>query len=87
MKDFTHGLVVVDPLEEGDYKTVLHFVGYWEEPGITHANNLREELRDDPEFGLQEIWERLEILPADNDIVKDYLDMCKNDPDNEDFVF
>ena len=52
---------------------ILHFVGYWDKPTKKDADLLREELMTDEEFGLTEIAHRLDILPAPNYIVKQYI--------------
>lgn len=33
---------------------------------------MRQELKEDPEFGLQEIWDKVKILEAPEDIVAGY---------------
>ncbi len=70
---FTHGLIVVDPLQEGDMLDIIHFVGYWTEPKKKDADALREELMADEEFGLSDIAHRLDILPAPDYIVDEYV--------------
>lgn len=79
-KDIKYGLVVIDPIQEGEMMDILHFVGYWEEPTKQDVDLLREELMTDEEFGLTEIAYRLDILPCPdylfdkflNDIIKNY---------------
>jgi hypothetical protein len=50
MEKFTHGIMVVDPENPDDIgsdnTTVIHFVGYWQEPPDwdAEASRLREEL-------------------------------------------
>ncbi|HPI82078.1 MAG TPA: hypothetical protein PK122_02530 [Candidatus Paceibacterota bacterium] len=63
------GLIVVDPLDEGN---ILHFCGYWDKPGERDIELLRQELKEDPEFGLQEIWDKVKILEAPEDMVAGY---------------
>ena len=72
VKDIKYGLMVIDPEQEGEMKDILHFVGYWEEPNKTDADQLREELMTDEEFGLTEIAHRLDILPAPDYIVEEF---------------
>lgn len=74
VKDIKYGIIVVDPKQEGDMLDIIHFVGYWKEPTIDDANELREELRNDEEFGLTDIIDTLQILPAPEDIVRHYVD-------------
>ena len=73
-KDIKYGLIVIDPLQEGDMLDILHFVGYWNKPAKNDADSLREELMTDESFGLTEIAHRLNILPAPDYIVKHYIE-------------
>ena len=73
IKDVKYGLIVIDPTQEGEMMDILHFVGYWNKPTKKDADLLREELMTDEEFGLTEIAHRLDILPAPNYIVKQYI--------------
>ena len=86
MEKFKYGIMVIDPanLEDigSDDATVIHFVGYWEEPEDwdVEADRLREELRNDPEF--EEYWEivdRLLMYPATEECLKHYNDMGEED--------
>lgn len=72
-KDIKYGLMVVDPTQEGEMMDIIHFVGYWEEPTKNDADQLREELMTDEEFGLTEIAHRLDILPAPDYIVEEFM--------------
>lgn len=72
-KDFKYGLMVIDPTQESDMLDILHFVGYWVKPTKKDAELLRDELMTDEEFGLTEIAYRLDILPAPDYIVKEYI--------------
>lgn len=74
-----YGLIVVDPSEQGD-KTILHFCGFTEKPSDRDFEFLRGELRDDPEFGLQEIWDKVEILEAPENIVEEYKKIISETP-------
>jgi hypothetical protein len=78
-KDIKYGLIVIDPMQEGEMMDILHFVGYWNEPTKNDANLLREELMVDEEFGLTEIAHRLVILPAPDYIVKEYVKIINGD--------
>jgi hypothetical protein len=77
-KDIKYGLIVVDSTQESEMMDILHFVGYWTEPTKNDANLLREELMTDEEFGLTEIAHRLDILPAPDYIVKEYVKDLKD---------
>lgn len=86
MKNFTHGMMVVDPLNPDDLGcenvTVIHFIGFWEEPKDWDilADNLREELRTDPDFiYYRNIVDRLLFYPATEDCLKHYNEMAKNE--------
>lgn len=72
-KDIKHGLIVVDPNQEGEMLDIIHFVGYWNKPTKVDADSLRKELMTDEEFGLTEIAHRLDILPAPDYIVQEYI--------------
>ena len=71
--DIKYGLMVIDPTQEGEMIDILHFVGYWNKPTKIDADSLREELLTDEEFGLTEIAHRLNILPAPDYIVQEYI--------------
>lgn len=73
IKDIKYGLIVVDPTQADDMMDILHFVGYWSKPTKTDADSLREELMTDEEFGLTEIAHRLDILPAPDYIVNEFM--------------
>lgn len=75
IKDIKYGLIVIDPNQEGDFKDIIHFVGYWEEPTKEDAQHLYEELKTDEEFGLTKIIDNLVILPASEEIVEIYVNM------------
>lgn len=72
-KDIKYGLIVIDPTQEGEMMDIIHFVGYWDEPTKKDAEYLREELMTDESFGLSEIAHRLDILPAPDYIVQEYV--------------
>ena len=73
IKDIKYGLMVIDPTQEDEMLDILHFVGYWAKPTKTDADSLRQELMTDEEFGLTEIAHRLDILPAPDYIVQEYI--------------
>jgi hypothetical protein len=74
---FKYGLIVVDPTQESDMLDILHFVGYWVEPKLKDAQSLREELMTDEEFGLTHIAHRVDILPAPEYVVQEYIKIYK----------
>ena len=73
IKTIKYGLMVIDPTQEGEMMDILHFVGYWSKPTKIDADSLRGELMTDKVFGLTEIAHRLDILPAPDYIVQEYL--------------
>jgi hypothetical protein len=73
-KNIKYALIVIDPLQEGEMKDILHFCGYWEKPGQHDAESLLKELKEDEEFGLTDIADRLIILPCPDHILQQYLD-------------
>jgi hypothetical protein len=75
--EIQYGLIVVDPTQSGEMLDILHFVGYWNQPSAVDVESLRKELAEDAEFGLTEIAHRLEILPAPDYIVQDYIEIIK----------
>ena len=72
-KDIKYGLIVIDPKQETEMFEILHFCGYWNEPTQTDVDNLRQELMTDTEFGLTEIMERLDIIPAPDYIIEQFV--------------
>jgi len=78
-RDIKYGLIAVDPKQEGDMLTILHFTGYFEEPTQIDVDNLRKELAEDKSFGLTLLMDQLEILPAPQYIVDRYVkDIIEN---------
>jgi hypothetical protein len=89
MEKFKYGIMVIDPLNPEDMDsenvTVIHFVGYWDEPQDwdVEADRLREELRTDPDFEYyRDIVDRLLMYPATEDCLKYYNDMVDTDDKN-----
>ena len=72
-KDIKFGLIAIDPEQEGEMVDVLHFCGYWNQPTLVDVENLRKELAEDPEFGLTDIAHRLDIIPAPDYIVQEFV--------------
>lgn len=72
-KHIKYGLVAIDPNEEGDNKTILHFCGYWNEPKKEDAESLLEELKTDEEFGLTDIAHRLVIITCPDELVQEFI--------------
>jgi hypothetical protein len=76
-----YGLIVMDPYEPGDEKTILHFCGYQEPISDRDVESLREELKTDPEFGLQDKWDQVVITEAPDEILKLYQEEFNNRED------
>jgi hypothetical protein len=74
-----YGLIVMNPSEEGDQKTILHFCGYQEPISERDVELLREELKNDPEFGLQDKWDKVIIVEAPDEVLKEYQDAFSKD--------
>lgn len=74
INDIKYGLMVIDPSQEGEMLDILHFVGYWEQPTQQDADMLREELKTDESFGLTEMADKVIIIPAPDDIVKEFIE-------------
>jgi hypothetical protein len=76
LKDIKYGLIAIDPQtlnKETGTVDITHFVGYWNEPTKQDAESLLEELKNDKEFGLTEIADRLQIIEAPEEIVDYYI--------------
>jgi hypothetical protein len=78
-KDIKFGLIAIDPTQEGDMLDVLHFCGYWNQPTLVDVDSLREELKSDPDFGLTDIADRLDIIPAPDWLVQEYVEGMSED--------
>jgi hypothetical protein len=78
-----YGLIVMDPSEPGDQKTILHFCGYQEPISDRDVESLREELKNDPEFGLQDKWDKVVIVEAPDEILKEYQDAFSENSERE----
>ena len=73
IEDVKFALVAIDPDQEGDLKTVLHFCVYFEQPTFEDMMALKQELLSNPDFGLIEIGQRLEIIQAPDSMVEEFL--------------
>jgi hypothetical protein len=76
-----YGLIVIDPSELGNEKSILHFCGYQEPITERDVESLREELKNDPEFGLQDKWDKVVITEAPDEILKLYQEEFNNRED------
>lgn len=75
-----YGIIVINPEEVVDEEIeILHFCGYENEPKQIDYESLRKELKEDKEFGLTEIADKLELLPAPQEIVEYYEKMRPKD--------
>jgi len=84
MEKFTHGIVAIDPtdVDENDMVNVVHFIGLWEAPTKEAFQQYEKEIRTDPEFGLIEIADRIEVLPASTRIVEMFNKIVQEDEEN-----
>lgn len=73
IKDIKYGLIVIDPTEDGETNSILHFCGYWEPPTKEDMDSLMDELKTDEEFGLVDIAHRIVILPCPDYMVKEFI--------------
>ena len=71
IENATHGVIAID--RDGN---IHHFIGLWTKPTPEFIEEMREELKTDPEFGLTEMMHKLAVVEAPIDIV-DYF--CRND--------
>ena len=73
--------MVIDPNEvtEDDSYTIVHFVGYWEKPTDADADHIKEELRNDPEFGMGDKVDELRFYPATPGCIEYYNKMGEAD--------
>lgn len=78
-KEIKYGMTAVpkgtSPIEPED---VVHFVGFWNEPGESDYNSIREELETDPSFGLTDF--DFDLLEAPKEILDFYKTIIR---DNE----
>lgn len=74
MDKFTHGIMVIDHSQKHDdgHLSVVHFVGFWGEPTDEDFKHIKNEVSTNPEFGLIDITEHLELRAASQDAL-DFL--------------
>lgn len=66
--------MVIDRKNPNDDETIpmVHFRGYWEKPSHDDIVGLYNELRTDEEFGLIEIIDNLDLVPATQEVIEHY---------------
>jgi hypothetical protein len=64
-----YGLKIVHPDNPSE---ILQFCGYAEKPTNRDEALLRIELKDDPDLGLQDLWDVVDIIEASDEEVQDY---------------
>lgn len=74
-------MIVTNPTAK-DSDEIIHFCGYWERPTQKDVDHLREELKTDPEFGLQEIADEVDIRLAPKDILETYQKIISSGENN-----
>jgi len=78
MNKFTHGVIVLLSDNE-DEASVVHFIGLWNEPTDDDIEHFKNELKNDPDFGLSEIFDELEFLIASTEQVEMFNKIMSND--------
>ena len=59
IEDYKYGIAVFDSkIQDQKYVDLVHIALYKEKPTENDMNSLKEELKNDPEFGLTKISER-----------------------------
>ena len=78
--DCTHGIIVFDPIDideddilNEDNIRMVHWVGYWHQPDQEDFDDLERELREDDQFGLVDIADRLEYIGCSGDDLREVL--------------
>ena len=67
----THGIIATVPHPTDNEKlSVLHFVGFEGEPGEAEYQAIHDELKSDPEFGLQDV--DFTLSPAPEHVVEHF---------------
>ncbi len=80
IKNLTHGILVLNPKLEKDGKIpVVHFLGLWKEPNENDFENLKDELRNDSQYELNDVVDDLEFILADEETIEFYNELVKND--------
>jgi hypothetical protein len=75
IEDCTWGILVFDPINETEEGIeIVHWVGYWEEPGKEEFDDLKRELSEDDQFELVDIADRLEYTAVDGDTFREILE-------------
>jgi|JFJP01.1.fsa_nt_gi hypothetical protein len=75
MRRFTHGIIAINPIpDENDTVRILHFIGLWQAPTEEAFLDFEEEIKTDPEFGLVDIADKIQVLMASQEIVEMYND-------------
>jgi len=76
-KEIKYGMIAVPRgLKNIEVEDVVHFVGFWEKPGESDYNAIREELETDPEFGLIDM--EFDLLEAPQEIFDFYKENILN---------
>ena len=74
IEDCTHGIIVFDPTSGDDEMVeMVHWVGYWHEPDLEDFEDLAKELKEDDQFGLVDIADRLEYRKCSGDDLRRIL--------------
>jgi hypothetical protein len=83
MENFTHGIMAIDSQpDQNDEVEIVHFIGLWEAPTKEAFLQYEKEIKTDLEFGLIEIADRIEVLPAPKEIVDYYNEIIQEKENN-----
>jgi hypothetical protein len=74
-----YGLICLhaDFMDEGGNAEVLHFCGFQNKPTDSDIEFLREELREDKDFGLSDIVDELIIVDAPEEVLSYYKELAE----------
>ena len=73
-KEYNYGLGAIDPESvRNDQADIVHMAFYPFAPTEADMNDLKTELKEDDEFGLTAIADRLEIVELPEELVKQAL--------------
>jgi len=71
----TYGIIVVDPESQNDKDIeMVHFVGYWEKPDKEDFEDVKRELKEDDQFGLVDIAEKLEYIVCTGEELREIIE-------------
>lgn len=78
--DIKYCLMVIDPMQKGEFRKVSHLVGYIHKPSREDADLLRELFMMDEGYGFYEIADKLEISLTPDSLVKEFIKAAQKNP-------